>query len=469
MENEKDTQKDPRREKLFLETKSGYERLGDGQWELAESYCEGYKSFLDAGKTERDCVSEAIFQAERQGFVPYKPGMKVKAGDKLYLTRLGKAAVLAVIGQKPLSEGIRMVAAHIDAPRLDLKPRPLYEDNGMALLKTHYYGGVKKYQWMASPLELRGVVCTSDGETVRVSIGADKDDPVLVITDLLPHLGADQMKKPVTEAFTGEGLNVLVGSCPDLAEGSDRVKLAVMELLHNKYGITEHDFTSAELSLVPAGSARDVGLDRTMIGAYGHDDRSCSYAGLRALFDVKEPDRTAVCFLADKEEIGSEGVTGMRGGFFDNFIEQLCLSQGTTLRACYASSFCLSADVCNAFDPNFPDVSDPRNDGRLGHGVAICKYTGRAGKAGSSDAAAETMAYLRRILDGERVIWQTAELGKVDKGGGGTVAVFLAQRDIEVVDCGVPVLSMHAPFEVVSKLDCYMAYKACLAVFGERL
>ena len=463
MENEK---KDAKREALLLDTISGYERLRDGQWEPVESYCEGYKSFLDAGKTERDCVSEAVFQAERHGFAPYVPGMPVQPGTKLYLTRMGKAAVFAVIGQKPLSEGFRMVAAHIDAPRLDLKPRPLYEDNGMALLKTHYYGGIKKYQWMAAPLEMRGVVCLPDGETVPVSIGADEGDPVLVITDLLPHLGADQMKKNVTEAFPGEGLNVLAGTRPDPSEGSDRIKLAVMALLHEKYGITERDFMSAELSLVPVGSARDVGLDRTMIGAYGHDDRSCSYAGLRALFDVADPAHTAVCFLADKEEVGSEGVTGMRSGFFDHFLETLCAAQKTTLRDCYANSFCLSGDVCNAFDPNFADVSDPRNDARLGNGVAVSKYTGRGGKSGSSDASAETMGRLRGLLDKAGVIWQTAELGKVDKGGGGTVAVFLAQRDIEVVDCGVPVLSMHAPFEVVSKLDCYMAYKASLAVYG---
>ncbi|MCL2030287.1 MAG: aminopeptidase [Oscillospiraceae bacterium] len=464
-----ENKKDPRREKLFIDGKSGYERLYDGQWELAEAYCEGYKSFLNAGKTERDCVSEAVFQAERHGFVPYTPGMEVKAGDKIYLTRMDKTCVLAVVGRKPLSEGFRMTAAHIDSPRIDLKPCPLYEDSGMALLKTHYYGGIKKYHWMASPLELRGVVCTPDGGTVRVSVGADESDPVLVITDLLPHLGQDQMKKPVAEAFPGEGLNVLAGSRPDPAEGSDRVKLAVMALLHEKYGITERDFASAELCLVPAGTARDVGLDRTMIGAYGHDDRVCAYAGLRALFDIGPlPEYTAVCYLADKEEIGSEGVTGMQSAFFDRFMDRLCAARGVSLRECFAQSFCLSADVCNAFDPNFPEVSDPRNDGRLGNGVAICKYTGSRGKAGASDASAETMAYLRGVLDKAGVFWQTSELGKVDKGGGGTVAAYLARRDIPVVDCGVPVLSMHAPFEVVSKLDTYMMYKACLAVYRDQ-
>lgn len=459
--------KDERREKLLWESKNGFDRLKDGQWESAETFCAGYKSFLNAGKTERDCITEALFQAKAQGFTEYKPGMKVSAGDKLYMTRMGKTAALVVIGKKPLSEGIRVMAAHVDAPRLDLKPRPLYEDNGMALFKTHYYGGIKKYQWLASPLELRGVVYTAGGEAVNIQIGADEADPVLVITDLLPHLGADQMKQTVTDAFTGEGLNVLVGTRPDGAEGENRVKLAVMALLNEKYGITERDFVSAELSLVPVGQARDVGLDRTLIGAYGHDDRSCSYAGLRALFDVKNPAYTAVCFLADKEEIGSEGITGMKSGFFDYFMESLCAGQKTSLRQCYAHSFCLSGDVCNAFDPNYPDVSDPRNDARLGQGVAICKYTGRGGKGGASDASAETMSFLRRTLDGAGVLWQTAELGKVDKGGGGTVAAYLAQRDIEVVDCGVPVLSMHAPFEVVSKLDCYMAYKATLAVFEQ--
>lgn len=458
--------KDERREKLLWESKNGFDRLKDGQWELAKTYCEGYKSFLDTGKTERDCVAEALFQAKAQGFVEYKPGMKIKAGDKLFMTRMNKTAVLAVVGKKALSEGFRLVAAHIDAPRLDLKPRPLYEDQGMALLKTHYYGGIKKYQWLATPLELRGVVYTADGTAVQISIGADESDPVLVITDLLPHLGADQMKQTVTDAFTGEGLNVLIGTRPDASEGENRVKLAVMALLNEKYGITERDFASAELSLVPVGQARDVGLDRTLIGAYGQDDRSCSYAGMRAIFDVKAPSHTAICFLADKEEIGSEGITGMKSGFFDYFVESLCAAQKVTLRECYAHSFCLSGDVCNAIDPNYADVSDMRNDARLGQGMAISKYTGRAGKGGASDASAETMSILRRTLDQDGVLWQTAELGKVDKGGGGTVAAYLAQRDIEVVDGGVPVLSMHAPFEVVSKLDCYMAYKASLAVFN---
>ncbi|MDR1735807.1 MAG: aminopeptidase [Oscillospiraceae bacterium] len=461
-------EKDTRRETLFANGKNGYDRLYDGQWDIIETYCAGYKAFLDDGKTERDCVAEAVFQAESHGFREYRPGTAVKAGDKLYITRMGKAAAFAVIGERPLSDGIRMVAAHIDSPRLDLKPNPLYEDGGLALLKTHYYGGVKKYQWLSLPLELRGVVCTASGGKISVSIGADENDPVLVITDLLPHLAAEQMKKSVTDAFKGEDLNALIGSRPDEAEGADRVKLAVMALLNEKYGITESDFVSSELCLVPAGCARDVGLDRAMIGAYGHDDRSCAYAALRAIFDCAAPAYTTVCFLADKEEIGSDGLTGMKSGFFDMFIESLCQGGGVSLRQCYANSFCLSGDVCNALDPNFAGVSDKLNAARAGNGVGIFKYTGSRGKYGASDASAETMGKLRALLDGSGVFWQAAELGKVDEGGGGTVAAYLAVRDIEVVDCGVPVFSMHAPFEIVSKLDCYMMYKASLAVYGDR-
>ncbi len=457
-----------KREKLMFKNKNGFDRLYEGQWEAITAYCEGYKAFLDNGKTERDCVSEAIIQATAQGFVKYTQGMEVKSGDKLYLDRFGKSLILVVVGQKPVEAGLRIMAAHIDAPRLDIKPNPLYEEADMALLKTHYYGGVKKYHWMATPLELRGVVITKDGTSVNVAIGTDLSDPVLVITDLLPHLAADQMKKPLGEAFAAENLNVLIGTRPDEGEGENRVKLAVLELLNQKYGITEEDFSSAELCIVPAGDARDVGLDRSLIGAYGHDDRSCSYAGLRALFDIKDPAYTSVCLLADKEEIGSEGVTGMQSAFFDYFMEELVNAQNGNIRRCYANSLCLSADVCNAFDPNFPEVSEKRNNAYLGYGIGICKYTGRGGKGGASDASAETMGRFRGLLNKGGVFWQMAELGKTDQGGGGTVANYLARRNIEVLDAGVPVLSMHAPFEIVSKIDCYMAYKASLALYTEK-
>ncbi len=334
------------------------------------------------------------------------------------------------------------------------------------MLKTHYYGGLRKYQWVAIPLELRGVISLKGGETIRVSVGSGEGDPQFTITDLLPHLAMDQSKKPLGEAITGEGLNILVGSRPMADDnGTDRVKLAVMELLNRKYGIVEEDFLAAELMAVPAFNATDIGFDRSMIGAYGHDDRVCSYASLAALLQLGTPRRTAICMLADKEEIGSEGVSGMKSAAFDTFMADLCEGQNVPLRACYQKSFCLSADVTAGFDPNYPDVYEKRNSALLNYGVGICKYTGSRGKGGASDASAEVVAYLRRILDSNKVLWQMAELGRVDKGGGGTVAAYMAERDIDTIDAGVPVLSMHAPFETVAKLDCYMTYRAVCAVY----
>ncbi|MDR3207062.1 MAG: aminopeptidase [Oscillospiraceae bacterium] len=458
--------KDPRREALFYEPKTGFDTLADGQWDKALAFARDYRAYLDAAKTEREATAEAVRLAEARGFVPYARGTALKPGDKVYRINRNKAVTLAVIGKRPLAEGLRIVAAHVDAPRLDLKPMPLYEDGELALLKTHYYGGIRKYHWLALPLELRGVIVKADGTAVSVSIGGAPEEPVLVITDLLPHLAADQVKKNVSEAFPGENLNAIIGHKPDAAEGAKRIKLAVLELLHNKYGVTEADFQSAELSLVPAGSARDVGLDGALLGGYGHDDRVCGYTALRGLFDLDgAPTYTSVCMLADKEEIGSEGVTGMRSAAFDTFIADLCDAQNTPLRVCFENSLCLSADVCNAFDPNFPEVSDKRNNARLGFGVGLMKYTGRGGKGGSSDASAETAAKVRGLLERKGARYQFGELGKVDQGGGGTVAVYMAQRNIEVLDAGVPVLSMHSPFEVVSKLDVYMTYLACLAVY----
>jgi aspartyl aminopeptidase len=335
----------------------------------------------------------------------------------------------------------------------------------MAYFKTHYYGGIRKYQWVTIPLEMHGVVALKNGETVRVVLG-EGDEPKYVITDLLPHLGAEQGKKPLSEAIPGENLNVLLGSRPLGGEDDkDRFKLQIMKLLHDKYGIVEDDFISAELEVVPAAKATDIGLDGSLIGAYGHDDRVCAYAALAALLEVERPKKTAVCMLADKEEIGSMGVTGMQSAAFDTFMEDLCQAQDVALRECYEKSFCLSSDVTAAYDPGFADVYEKRNSARVNYGIGLCKYTGARGKGGSSDADAETVAYVRRVLDEANVVWQMSELGKVDAGGGGTVAQYMANRNITTLDAGVPVLSMHSPFEVVGKLDCFMTYKGCKAVY----
>ena len=461
MEEKKDYRKE-----LFYEKKNGYDSMDAAAREAMEAYCEGYKAYLNDSRTEREAVANAIRLAEREGFVEYRAGMELKAGDKVWFNNRGKALMLAVAGKKPLSEGVVVAAAHVDAPRLDLKQTPLYEDNELAFFKTHYYGGIKKYQWTAIPLELHGVVATKDGEVIEVVIGREKDDPQFVISDLLPHLAADQMKKTLAEGVTGEGLNILIGSAPYADEGADRVKLAVMSILNSRYDITEEDFISAELCAVPAFEVRDIGLDRSLIGAYGHDDRVCGYAALKGLFDIDVPEKTAVCMLADKEEVGSMGATGMQSAFFDTFMEDLCQSQGVSLRVCYESSFCLSSDVTAAYDPNFAEVYEKRNESRVNYGLGICKYTGARGKSGSSDADAETVAYVRRVLDNAGVVWQIGEMGKIDAGGGGTVAQYMANRNITTIDAGVPVLSMHSPFETVGKLDCYMNYLGCMAVYN---
>ena len=434
--------------------------------EAMEAYCEGYKAYLNDSRTEREAVANAIRLAEREGFVEYRAGMELKAGDKVWFNNRGKALMLAVAGKKPLSEGVVVAAAHVDAPRLDLKQTPLYEDNELAFFKTHYYGGIKKYQWTAIPLELHGVVATKDGEVIEVVIGREKDDPQFVISDLLPHLAADQMKKTLAEGVTGEGLNILIGSAPYADEGADRVKLAVMSILNSRYDITEEDFISAELCAVPAFEVRDIGLDRSLIGAYGHDDRVCAYAELKAIFDVKEPEQTCVCILADKEETGSDGVSGMKSEAFEWFVGDMCKVQGADLRDCFAHSICVSADVTAAFDPNYPEVSEKLNTARLNYGVGLHKFTGSRGKAGTNDAPAELVAYMRRICAENGVQWQMCELGKVDQGGGGTVAMYMGNRNIATIDAGVPVLSMHAPFEIVAKYDCYMTYKCVLAAYS---
>ena len=466
MEDKKLTRGEQLRKALVYDKKNGYDRLLPGELEAMEDYCTGYKQFLDAGKTERECVDRTIALAEAAGFRPYTRGMELKSGDKVYCSNRGKAIMLAVMGRKGLDQGVNIGAAHIDSPRLDLKQNPLYETEEMAFFKTHYYGGIRKYQWVTIPLELHGVVALKSGQNIRVSVGNGEGDPLFTIDDLLPHLGAEQSKKPLGEAIPAENLNILVGSRP-LAddEGSDRVKIAVLELLNRKYGIVEEDFISAELCAVPAFRACDIGFDRSLIGAYGHDDRVCAYAALAALLQLGTPERTAVCMLADKEEIGSEGVSGMKSAAFDTFMADLCAGQGVLPRACYEKSFCLSADVTAAYDPNFAEVYEKRNSAFVNYGMGLCKYTGARGKSGASDASAELVAYVRRVLDNANVVWQMAELGKVDAGGGGTVAAYMAERDIDTLDAGVPVLSMHAPFETVAKLDCYMTFKGMKAVF----
>ena len=451
---------------LLVDRTHGSTRVCQEEMKKSQRFCEGYKEFLNAAKTERESVAFAVEAAEKAGFVPFDPAAKYAPGDKVYYNNRGKSICLAVIGKKGTKEGVRIVAAHIDNPRVDLKPLPLYEANELALLKTHYYGGIRKYQWVTIPLELHGVIVKRDGSTVKVAIGAGAGDPVFTVDDLLPHLAAEQSKKPLSEGIAGEQLNLLVGSRPFKEdEGSERVKLAIMDILNQKYGIVEADFISAELEAVPAFKASDVGFDRSLIGAYGQDDRVCGFACLAALLDTDHPTHTAVCMLADKEEIGSTGVSGMKSAAFDTFMSDLCDAQRVPLKACYEHSFCLSADVCAAFDPNFPEVFERRNIAMINHGLGFCKYTGSRGKGGASDASAEVVGFVRRTMDAAGVIWQMSELGKVDAGGGGTVACYMAERDIDTLDAGVPVLSMHSPFETTSKLDCYMTYKGLRAIY----
>ena len=456
---------DELRASLLAAPKNGYADLSAAQRADMESYCKRYAAFMDACKTEREAAAWTIAAAEAKGFKPLVPGMALKPGDKVYKNNRNKSILLAVIGNASLNEGVNICAAHTDSPRMDLKPNPLYEDSEIAYFKTHYYGGIKKYQWTAVPLALHGVVIRKDGTTVAVTVGEEENDPILMVSDLLIHLAADQMKKTLAEGIVGEQLNVILGTEPLEGEGADLVKLHIMKLLNEKYGITEDDFHSAELTVVPAGKCREVGLDRSLLAAYGHDDRVCSFAQIEALLDMEIPTHTAVCILADKEEIGSVGVTGMKSTAFETFMYDLCSATGADLYRCFENSFCLSADVTNAYDPNFAETCDRRNNSMLNYGVAICKYTGSKGKSGASDASAEAMGHVRKVFDDAGVKWQTATMGKVDQGGGGTVAAYMANRNIVTVDAGVPVLNMHAPMELVSKLDCYMTMLACKAIY----
>lgn len=457
-----------RKEKLFYTPKNGYKIIDEKELAVCEEYCRAYIHFLNTARTEREAVREGIRLAEKRGFIELRPGMKLKPGDKVYRSNRGKALLLAVIGETPLEQGCTIAAAHVDSPRIDLKQVPVYEDNEICYFKTHYYGGIKKYQWLTIPLELHGVVVLRSGETVEICVGREKGDPIFQITDLLPHLAKDQRKKSAADFISAENMNIMIGSVPDKEDVKDAVKLAVLDILYNKYGIVEEDFLSAELCAVPAFEVREVGFDRGMIAGYGHDDRVCAYAELAAILETEMPARTSVCILADKEEIGSEGVSGMQSRAFENFVGDLCETQGAKLEHCFANSFCVSADVCNAFDPVYPEVSDKRNSAMVNYGMGICKFTGHGGKSGSNDASAEVVARLRRIFADKGVIWQMAELGKVDQGGGGTVAMYMANRDIDTIDAGVPVLSMHSPYETVAKLDCYMTYKGIRAVYEDK-
>lgn len=456
------------KEALFLDKKNGVSTLEPSQIKAADTFCEPYKTFLDQAKTEREAVQTAVGLAEQAGFTRFDPDKKYSAGDRIYTVNRNKNILLAVIGTEGCKNGVRLAIAHIDSPRLDLKPNPLYEANDLALFKTHYYGGIKKYQWTAIPLALHGTVALKNGETIRVCLGEKAGDPCFCVTDLLPHLAQEQMTKTMAKSFTGEDLNVLVGSRPfkDDKE-AELVKLNIMRLLNENYGITEADFLSAELELVPAFSARDVGFDRSMIGGYGHDDRVCAYPALMAALHCKAPKNTVVTVLVDKEETGSDGNTGMQSDFMKYFIFDLAKSEGQEGYRVLSKSRCLSADVNAAFDPTYASVFEANNASYINKGVVITKYTGHGGKYGTSDASAEFMAQIRQMLDKEKILWQTGELGKVDLGGGGTIAKYVANLNVDVVDLGVPVLSMHAPFEVVSKTDVYMAYKAFSVFFNE--
>ena len=454
-------------EELTYQKKSFYEVFENdaATVDAAYDYAHGYMRYLDDAKTEREAVTAAIALAEAKGYRAWSLGDEIKVGDRLYFNNRGKNLFLLQIGSEPINSGIRIVAAHIDSPRLDLKPCPLYEDNGMGFFKTHYYGGVRKYQWVTVPLALHGVVIKADGETVNVSIGEDDSDPIFYINDLLPHLGGAQSEKPLGSAIPGEKLNVLIGSRPLADAEKDAVKIHALKLLNEQYGITEKDLLSAELGVVPALKARDVGFDRSMIAAYGHDDRVCAYPAMTALFTEENDTHTKMVILADKEETGSDGVTGMQCEVILDLIDTLAEALGGKSAIVRANSKCLSSDVTANYEPNFPDVFEIRNSSIINCGVSISKYTGARGKSSTNDATAEYTAWLRRVLDGAGVVWQIAELGAVDAGGGGTVAKYLSVHNIDTIDIGVGVTAMHAPYEVISKADLYEAHRAFAAFF----
>ena len=438
-------------------------------------FCGAYKEFMSRCKTERECITEMINMARKAGYRDLDEitaqGIELKPGDKVYANNMGKTLAMYIVGQEPMEKGMRILGAHVDSPRLDLKQNPLYEDTELAMMDTHYYGGVKKYQWVTLPMALHGVVVKKDGEVVQVVIGEKEDDPVVGISDLLIHLSGKQMQKNAAEVVEGENLDVLVGSIPLTDEEKEPVKAQILELLKEQYGIEEEDFLSAELEVVPAGPAKDYGLDRSMIMAYGHDDRVCAYPSFMAMLAQDKVEYTSVCLLVDKEEIGSVGATGMQSRFFENTTAEVMNAAGQyselSLRRALKNSMMLSSDVSAAFDPNYPEVMEKKNSAYLGHGITFNKYTGSRGKSGSNDANPEYIARLRKVMEENQVAFQTAELGKVDQGGGGTIAYILANYNMEVIDCGVAVLNMHSPWEIASKVDIYEVYKGYCAFLKE--
>jgi aspartyl aminopeptidase len=456
------------RDRLSITPKLVWDKVDQSERAAIFAYGDHYKIFLDRAKTERQAVHEIARQAQALGFVDLTSRLP---GPKAFYNFRGKNIALVVQGKRPLSAGLRLIGSHIDSPRLDLKPYPIYEDTDLAFLKTHYYGGIKKYQWLARPLALHGVVLKADGSSVEIKIGEDLADPVFTVLDLLPHLARKaQMDKKVTDAFEGEKLNILVGSLPlGDNETKERFKLYFLKLLEERYAISEEDFISAEVEAVPAGPARDLGWDRSLVGAYGQDDRSCAYASLAAILDVQEPEHTCVALFYDKEEIGSDGNTGAKACLLEEVVELLLERQGDSPQArrrVLLASRAISADVTGGLDPDYPEVHEKRNAARLGYGVCFHKYGGSGGKYSTSDANAEYVGWIRRIFTEHEVIWQAGELGKIDEGGGGTIAKFLAIHGLEIIDCGTPLLSMHSPFEVASKADLYMTFKAYRAFFG---
>ena len=450
--------------KLAYKRTNFYEKSDEATIQAAYDYAPGYMQYLDAAKTEREAVTVSIAMAEAEGYIPYTFGMPLTAGGKYYYNNRGRNLYLFRIGSEPINNGMRIIASHIDVPRIDVKQCPLYEDGGMAFFKTHYYGGIRKYQWVTIPLALHGVVVKADGTVVNVCIGEDPSDPVIYINDLLPHLGRDQSARPLGSAIPAESLNLLMGTRPyPGGEGGNAIRLNILSILNEKYGITEEDFLSADLSAVPAAKARDVGLDRSLIGAYGHDDRVCAYPSMTALFGTDDSAHTAIVILADKEEIGSEGNTGLQCDLLIDIMQEITAAMGGHFNTVKINSKCLSSDVSACFDPNFPEVFERRNASMLNCGVAMSKYTGSGGKSGTNDAPAEFIAWIRKIMAEAGVIWQTGELGKTDVGGGGTVAKYIANHNIETVDLGVPVIAMHAPYEIISKADLYTAHQAFVA------
>ena len=451
-------------ENLVNEKKTGWEKIDSETKKRIYQFSDEYMYFLNHGKTEREIVSETLDILGKNGFENIESKESIKAGDRVYFCNRGKSMYIAVIGNEKLEKGLNIVGAHVDSPRLDLKPNPLYEEGGLAYFKTHYYGGIKKYQWTTIPLSIHGVIVKTNGEKITINIGEADEDPVFVITDLLPHLAQEQMNKKLNEAINGEALNLLIGSIPsDNKDAKDKVKYNILKLLNEKYGIVEADLLSAELEIVPAFKARTLGLDGSMVAAYGQDDKICAYTSLRGILNVTNPERTAICILADKEEIGSMGNTGMESHAFEAFVAELLDKAGENrpnlLDRVFCKSRMLSADVDAGFDPIYASVSETNNSAYLGRGVGLNKYTGARGKSGASDANAEYVAEIRGLLEQNGIAYQVSELGKVDVGGGGTIAYILANKGIDVIDCGIPVLSMHAPYEVTSKFDIYEAYR----------